>query len=241
MPAATRNVRSIKLKMPPTQAPTFIILCAGIGSKCKSSGNKSLMVYNGKTIIEQQINTIYSVYPTADIIVVLGFDSIKMAKFISTRYDNKIRLVYNQKYEETGSSFSMVLGLLACNTNWVVCIHNDILFNKPAINKLDGERSYIICDNKGQIDNNKPSVSFNSDRKLLSITHGIADYKWSQIVSLAKPEINALRGLFGQEPSFGWVGYEGINFVVRNRNCEFTVMEPQRMKIKEINDARDLI
>ena len=76
---ANRNVKSIKTTKENNNL-SIVIPIAGAGSKTKSFGPKSLLNIRGTALIERQLNIIYDVYPTAEVILVVGFEYQKIIK-----------------------------------------------------------------------------------------------------------------------------------------------------------------
>ena len=86
---------------------TFILLNAGSGRRTKNYGNKCLIKYQNKRIIDHQIDTIKKTYgQEVDIIVVAGF----MALNLLQKLDN-IRIIENVQYETLNIAESMRLGI----------------------------------------------------------------------------------------------------------------------------------
>ena len=64
---------------------TFIILSAGTGRRTKNYGNKSLIPYGNKRIIDHQVETIRSAYgANTDIVLVTGYMSDKVIRDVIT-------------------------------------------------------------------------------------------------------------------------------------------------------------
>ncbi len=89
---------------------TFIILSAGTGRRTKNYGNKSLIAYGNKRIIDHQVEAIKSAYGTnTDIILVTGYMSDKVVRDVQG-----LRLVENPFFDSTHIVESMRKGINAC-------------------------------------------------------------------------------------------------------------------------------
>jgi choline kinase len=231
-----RNIKPAKIKsVPPTLS--VVIIAAGCGTKTRSFGPKSLLDYHHKTVIEHQINTIYNVYPDADIIIVVGFEYQKLYKKLSTKYPN-LKYVYIEDYENRGQGFSIINGCLAATSSNILIIYGDIIFNKFTINKLPKDKSYVLCDTKNKINKDKVGVHAN-DGIVAILQHGIKT-KWAQIVILSTNEINMVKGLLCNKDSYRWMGYEILNYIIRNGG-ELRSIEFPRQDLFEINGLQDTL
>jgi CTP:phosphocholine cytidylyltransferase-like protein len=123
--------------------------------------NKSLALsrVNGSTLIESQIKSIRGVFGEAvDIIVVSGFDSEGLTKVLK----RNIRVVVNNEWEVTDFSYSINLGLLACQTGAYIFDGTAMINPKTLKPKLE---SHFYIDHSleselGYIENNGRIVNF---------------------------------------------------------------------------------
>lgn len=145
-----------------------IILAAGQGTRLKKYTEnlpKGMLVFDGKTIIERQIE-IYKKCGIEDIIVVRGFAADKI------NYSG-IKYYTNEDYENT----NMVESLLAAKDEFdsdVIVSYSDILFEESMLKKMLEVSDDFACavdDNwkmywqmrYGKVDFDTESLSLNSD------------------------------------------------------------------------------
>lgn len=126
---------------------TVILLNALPDKKIKSIGNKCLLAINKKiNLLDYHINTIYSIYKNPEIILVCGFDTKKLKKYISDKYKNIKYVDHNiDEYTNIGESILSALNLIT-NNNCLIINANNIL-HKKAIDKIikNGDAgSYIL-------------------------------------------------------------------------------------------------
>lgn len=126
---------------------SVILLNALPDKKIKSIGNKCLLPINKKiNLLDYHINTIYRIYKNPEIIIVCGFDTKKIKKYINDKYKN-IKYIDHDVNEYTNIGESLVSGLgLVTNDNCLIINANNIL-HKKAIDKIiqnNDEFSYVL-------------------------------------------------------------------------------------------------
>jgi choline kinase len=196
-----------------------------------------LFNYRGKTVIEHQLDTIYAVYPTADITLVLGFEATKIYKKIFRLYP-KIRYIFVENYDTHNQVYSILQGVMSSTTTNLLLIYGDILFNKSTINKLELDKSYLLSDTNQQM--LKDRVGINGNNSRVSILHHGIKNKWAQIAIFAESELTILKRLLLYRESYKWLGYEAINYIIKNGGS-FTLLENKRQNIKEISNIQDTL
>ena len=145
MAQATRNITPAKRKAnPPSGDLSIIIPAAGMGHRMKSYGPKALIrLYQEITLIERQIELLWSVYPNAEILVVIGFEGEKIRKKLS---NYPVRFISNPIHQSTNVLYSIGLGMQAIISEEVMIVYGDLIFNENAIRNLRGS-SKVVVDN----------------------------------------------------------------------------------------------
>lgn len=132
----------------------FIILAAGMGTRLGKSLPKSLTVLDGgETIMERQVRNIHAAFgKKAKIMIVVGY---KLEHIIEAFPDEDF--VYNEAYDTTNTSKSLLRGLKALPANnGVVWMNGDVVFDDRLLLNL---RSAIEADDSSTIVVNSESVS----------------------------------------------------------------------------------
>ena len=167
---------------------TVIIPIAGIGHRMKSYGPKCLLPVNNKeTIIQKSITTIKTVYPYAEIIVVVGFEADKVIKSIP----NGIRIIENQIYENTNVVESIRLALNCCINNNVMIVYGDLIYNCETIESMTSNGSCVIIDSKGRFRPEEVGVTV-VDNLVTNFAYGL-NIKWSHIIYMEEKEYNIFK------------------------------------------------
>lgn len=201
---------------------TYLLLSAGIGRSMKTKGAKSLLEYDGVSVLQHQIRTIRSVDDKADVCVVVGFQYNKVVK---AALDESVRIVYNHEYESTGQSESIKIGLNSTNKTDIFIIHGDVVFNTAAIKKT--KLSHVVLENSA--DKRKVGLCHNS-LTLVGMSYGVEN-KWGQIAYFNSKDFIILKELSNSCKS-NMSTYELINEMIAR--TKIVVRQSEDIKIVEI-------
>ena len=214
---------------------TFIILAAAIGKRMKTYGPKALLEYQPEfTVLDHELQTIYEVYPQADILLVIGFEYEKFLLYKS-KYPS-IRLIYNPNYSTTNTLYSTQLGVQASIGNKIVVLHGDLMFSEESIAGLTERGSRItVCDTI-----NKESVGVVSHNSIATnISYGL-ETQWGQITYFTNKEYQLLLQLVqNDKDSRRLFLYEAIKYII-NHGGKFRIHNPEGIQIYDIDSHKDL-
>lgn len=213
---------------------TVALLSAGIGNKIKSYEPRSLLKLKGKTLIENQINTINDAFGSPDIVCVVGCYANKVIKKVK----KSIRFVENQIFEETNSSESLRLAYNNSTNNHFMFIHGDLYFNRQCF-EADYTKSFIVVDSKQMIKDHEAGVTIINNKASI-ISYGLKT-KWAQIAYFTGKEHKILGNILqkfesGEKKK---LSFEIINEVI-NAGGQFHCYEPLKMKLLEIDRIKDI-
>ena len=213
----------------------FAILSAGLGARIKTYEPRSLLKINGKTLIERQVSAINNNFNDPEIIGVFGPGVNRISKTML----GKIRIVENQNYESTNNSESLRLAVNNCLTKSIMFFHGDILFTNGLFESLDFNKSFILYEDRGMIDEKEIGVTvINNNATILS--YGLEE-KWCQIAYLHKRELKILRNIFS---NFTKHDKKMLTFEIINKIIElggsFQAKKLDRAKIVEIDCIKDI-
>ena len=166
---------------------TFIILSAGTGRRTKNYGNKSLIPYGNKRIIDHQVEAIKSAYgANTDIVLVTGYMSDKVVRDV-----RDVRLVENPFFNSTHIVESMRRGINACLESNIFFIHGDLIFSQSFIKPPSQDNICVPIDKNSRLD--KTAVGVITDSKhIQNFSYGLPD-KWSQIAFFPKYVFNHIK------------------------------------------------
>ncbi len=126
----------------------IIILAAGIGSRLGNPYPKPLtMLSNGKSIMESQIMNISSYFNFHDINIIVGFKKdLIMERFPDISY------IYNQNFDRTNTSKSLLKALQKHIVESVLWMNGDVVFDEKVFEILkpyiQEDQSFVSVNNQ---------------------------------------------------------------------------------------------
>ncbi len=110
----------------------IVILAAGIGSRLGNPLPKPLTTLkSGKTIMQQQVDNLTSYFDIDNINIVVGFKK----ELIMEGFPD-ITFIYNQHYDQTNTSKSLLKALKKNHRESVLWLNGDVVFDPEIINQL---------------------------------------------------------------------------------------------------------
>ncbi len=213
---------------------TVIILAANIGYGMKSYGPKTLLSVNEKeTLLEYQINLIRTVFPKADIILVVGF----LADRIIRKCPPGIRIVENQLYENSNEVTQLRLALNCTLTENVLIIKDDIIFNAETLKEISKDKSCLIYDSTGQIDSDNVGVTV-VDGHVTTFAFDVPN-KWCHIAYLTVKDLKSIKSICSNRDNSRLFLFEALNMLL-DKIDQIKAIEPRNMEIIKIDNSRDL-
>ena len=195
---------------------SYILLSAGSGRSMQARGAKSLLPYDGLSVIDHQIKTILSADSRADITIVTGVGHDKIIKHIhGKKYDVRILLNYN--YKLTSQTESLRLGLNSIRNDSVYIIHGDMIFNEMAIS-CDQLKSAVMLDCRSD-DKKSIGVAY-SNGYSVNLSYGL-DEKWAQIVHISKKDFAIARSVINSFKN-NKLTFEYINML--HKHIKFSIL-----------------
>lgn len=110
----------------------IVILAAGIGSRLGNPLPKPLTILkSGKTIMQQQIDNLTAYFDIDNINIVVGFKK----ELIMEGFPD-ITFIYNQNFDQTNTSKSLLKALKKNHAESVLWLNGDVVFDPEIINQL---------------------------------------------------------------------------------------------------------
>lgn len=229
----SRFTRKIKNK---TQLPLqVIILAAGAGSRTKSYEPRCLLKYNNKVILDSQVEIIRNRFTKSEITVVGGIEGYKIVK----RLEKNMRFVENQIHEDSNSGESLKLGVNNSILDNILFLHGDLVFSENILNRIDMDKSCLLIDNSGKIEEKEVGVTV-VDGKATVLSYNLPT-KWCQIAYLSQNETNILRKLLVRTDfnTRHLLTFEIINKMIEF-GASFDCIDIEDGFIKEIDSLKDI-
>jgi choline kinase len=219
-----------------TRDLSIIIPAAGIGRRMKSYGPKPLIELSGfETVLSRQLRILRETFPKADIVVVVGYEAERIIRTLPLGM--RLKVVENERYDETNVLRSIGMGLRAINHTNVMVIYGDLVFNSEAVTWATSNGSSLLVDTKGQIDEEEVGTTV-VDGRVTNLSYGL-DTKWSQIMYLTGRELDLFKRMAWNSDRRMWFGYEALNMVVDNGG-NLRAIEPRGVRVAEIDSSKDI-
>ena len=210
----------------------IIIPCAGLGRRMKSYGPKSLIVIKKNLrIIDNQLKLLKKNFPTANIILVTGFESDAVMN--STPMD--IVKIENENYDTTNVMRSIGIGLRACKRD-VLIVYGDLIFNNACL-ELDFNHSSIMV-GESLMKQNEIGCVFNKRMYLENMMYDLP-HKWSQIAFFKGVELEMLKKISWDKENYNMFGFEAINKIL-SQGGKFKCILNKNAKCIDIDSSKDL-
>tara|TARA_R110002096_G_scaffold251339_1_gene444093 strand:+ start:1794 stop:2540 length:747 start_codon:yes stop_codon:yes gene_type:complete len=164
---------------------TAVLLGENYGYRMKSYGPISMLkLEDGKTVIEKQIESIQSTFQNFEIIVCVGFESIKIVNFLKTKFSNmNIKVVENQMYHNSNCCESIRLCLNTIMNDKIIFFGGGVLFCPSHLGMLNLNKPSIVTQN--QIDDSNFEIGIIEEKsKLQRLSLGVKDKYWTEILYL---------------------------------------------------------
>lgn len=215
---------------------SVIIPAAGLGRRMKSYGPKSLIsLGNGELLINRQLDIIHTLYPSAEIIVVLGFEADKVYSILPSY----VKTVENEFYDETNVSRSLSMAVRVANkNNKLLIVYGDLVFNKETLENMSLDTSSVIVDTKGQILEEEVGITI-INNYASQFAYGLPT-KWTHIVLLTHKELELFKRFILNKNYKKHYGFEILNMILE-ADGRLKAIEPKNMNITEIDTSKDII
>ena len=211
-----------------------IIPSASQGKRMKSYGAKSLIELRaGETVITRQLKLLNERFPRADFFVVTGFEADRIYRHLPPW----VRVIENEKYDETNVTRSLDLALRACLAEGVLIVYGDLVFNKQTFADVPVDQSWALVDNTNQINPLEVGVTV-VDGRVTHFAYGLTE-KWGQAVYLRDGELEVFRRLAAERERHRCFGFELLNAVL-DQGGNLVAHTPAGMKLAEIDCSRDI-
>lgn len=213
---------------------SVIIPAASPGKRMKTYGPRCLLNINGHTILTQQIELVRKNFPGCQIFVVGGFEIERVKKFI----DKDINLINNKIYTVTNTAYSVRLAVDEIDSKKLLIIHGDLLFNNNTLTNLSLEKSFALIDSKKMIKKEEIGVIVQNGC-IYNFEYGLTT-KWGQIVFITGNELELFEDIILHPRIKRHYLFEILNKML-DRGGELKAIEPEGMKIAEIDSSKDII
>jgi choline kinase len=218
---------------------TIIIPAAGLGRRMKSYGPKALLeVSPRQTLLGRQLAVLKEHFPKADFVVVVGFEAERIVRTLPAG----IRVVENERYEETNVARSVHLALRASSCRAALVVYGDLVFSPGTFANLPTGRSLVLIDvpnGEGQTQLGDEEVGCTVvGTQVTQFSYGLPT-KWAQVLLLTGHELALFRKLAGAPERQKHFCFEVLNEVLE-RGGKLLALQRPGMQLAEVDCSRDL-
>jgi choline kinase len=152
-----------------------VILAAGMGTRLGKPWPKPLTpLKDGRSILQQQIENIRSVFSdSARISIVVGF---KLEMIMEAHPD--VTYVYNEAYDQTNTSKSLLKALRASQESGVLWMNGDVVFDPKVLDRIKDRiknESSFVCVNTAAVGEEEIKYTVNSKGHIQLLSKQVKD------------------------------------------------------------------
>jgi len=198
--ALIRILKAISISIaPPGQS--LVISCAGIGSRLGLNSTKALIEFNGRPLIQWQLENFWEIQ---DIKIVVGFEANQVIKAVR-EIRNDVIFVFNHDYFSTATGKSLFLGARYSN-EFIIAWDGDLVVHYEDIIKCLSINDEYLGISNAISEDTIFAILDDEEQKVIDISRSTnSKYEWSGPARLKKERIldqndNVFKGLLNQLP-----------------------------------------
>ncbi|MEY4450240.1 MAG: hypothetical protein RLZZ304_615 [Actinomycetota bacterium] len=218
-----------------------VILAAGMGTRLARPLPKPLTeLRDGRSIMQQQIDNLSSAFgDTYRIMIVVGF---KLEAIIE-RFP-QATFVYNEYYDQTNTSKSLLKALRAAPDGGVLWLNGDVVFDPQVLNRvaplIEADQSFVVV-NTAKVSDEEVKYTLDAsghiDQLSKTVSGGLGEAVGINFVSGAdKQALIARLDQVGEQDYFE----RGIELAIELDGLKFKAVDISDLYAVEIDFAEDL-
>ncbi len=218
-----------------------VILAAGMGTRLARPLPKPLTeLRDGRSIMQQQIDNLSSAFgDTYRIMIVVGF---KLEAIIE-RFP-QATFVYNEYYDQTNTSKSLLKALRAAPDGGVLWLNGDVVFDPQVLNRvtplMEADQSFVVV-NTAKVSDEEVKYTLDAsghiDQLSKTVAGGLGEAVGINFVSGAdKQALIARLDQVGEQDYFE----RGIELAIELDSLKFKAVDISDLYAVEIDFAEDL-
>lgn len=198
---------------------SIVIVAAGPGRKMRAYSPKALIgLPDGRTVLQRQVDLARKVWRTADVVVVGGHQADRLSRFLP----RGVRLVENERFEDTGSARSALIGLRAASAARCVLMMGDLVFDEGALDGLHLKKSAVLVGGPNGPKGRDVGVTV-ADGLAVNFGYGLAR-AWAGAALLCGRELDLFKALAAGPDRDRLMAVEVFNGILERRG-EFQAVE----------------
>ena len=143
-----------------------IILAAGMGSRLGNSDPKPLTkLKNGESILQRQVNSLSEYIGIDNILVIVGYKKDLIMEFFPN-----LLYVYNNYYDTTNTSKSLLSGLKKIQNENVIWLNGDVVFEKELLPQIFNSPHSCVAVNTNKVGEEEVKYNIFPDKSINEIS-----------------------------------------------------------------------
>jgi choline kinase len=218
-----------------------VILAAGRGTRLGRPHPKPLTpMSDGRSIHRHQLDHLAAVLPGAQIYVVVGF---KLEMILEAHPEQLF--VYNESFDETNTSKSLLRALRATNDGGVLWMNGDVVFERAVLERADAllerDQSFVAV-NTEAVGEEEVKYTVDADGWILDLAKtvrgGLGEAVGLNYVAAAdKAALVARLDEVGEQDYFE----RGIELAIQRDGLRFAALDVSDLSAVEVDTPEDLV
>ena len=230
-----------------------IILAAGVGSRIRPLTDycpKSMLIINGKTILEMMISHIQAC-GINEIVFVLGYLQEKIKNYVNARFPDLItHYITNEKYEVTNTGYSLMLTKNFVQDSTFIKFDADVVFDINILkNLIASEYDNCLCIDKNiNLDTEEIKVIIRDENRVVKASKTVnPEDAIGESIGIEKISSEAAQALFSElelmmkDEQYHQEYYEAAYGRLIEKDVPFHALDISGLKWTEIDTKEDFI
>jgi choline kinase len=230
-----------------------VILAAGVGSRIRPLTDncpKSLLMINGKTILEMMISHIQKC-GISEIVFVLGYLQDQIKDYVKTQFPDLVaHYITNKKYKETNTGYSLLLTKDLVQNSTFIKFDADVVFDISILkNLIDSEHDNCLCIDKNiNLDAEEIKVIIREENRVVKASRTVnPEDAIGESIGIEKISPEAAHALFSEleimmkDEQHHQEYYEAAYERIIEKDVPFHALDISGLKWTEIDTKEDFL
>ena len=230
-----------------------VILAAGVGYRIRPLTDncpKSLLMINGKTILEMMISHIQKC-GISEIVFVLGYLQDQIKDYVKTQFPDLVaHYITNKKYKETNTGYSLLLTKDLVQNSTFIKFDADVVFDISILkNLIDSEHDNCLCIDKNiNLDAEEIKVIIREENRVVKASRTVnPEDAIGESIGIEKISPEAAHALFSEleimmkDEQHHQEYYEAAYERIIEKDVPFHALDISGLKWTEIDTKEDFL
>ena len=230
-----------------------VILAAGVGSRIRPLTDncpKSLLMINGKTILEMMISHIQKC-GISEVVFVLGYLQDQIKDYVKTQFPDLVaHYITNKKYKETNTGYSLLLTKDLVQDSTFIKFDADVVFDIAILkNLINSEHDNCLCIDKNiHLDAEEIKVIIREENRVVKASKTVnPEDAIGESIGIEKISPEAAHALFSEleimmkDEQHHQEYYEAVYERIIEKDVPFHALDISGLKWTEIDTKEDFL